>query len=79
MENSTFADDSSHIFGAKWNVHQLRLTAASPTQSFKYLGLIRKGSSNWSATWVAQQAFTSKKWRPGCHLMNFVALTCFDL
>ena len=75
MENATFADDSSHIFGAKWNVHQLRLTAASPTQSFKYLGLIRKGSLNWSAaTWAAQRGFYEQKveaWLPFDELCGF--------
>ena len=38
--------DSSHMLGARWDAHQLRLTAASPTHSFKYLGLIRKGLAN---------------------------------
>ena len=53
--------DSSHILGAKWDAHQLRLTAASPTQSF-------------SATWAGQPGFSEGKleaWLPFEELCGF--------
>ena len=66
--------DSSHMLGARWDAHQLRLTAASPTHSFKYLGLIRKGLANQSATWAGQPGFSEGKleaWLPLEELCGF--------
>ena len=53
-----------------------------PTQSFKYLGLIRKGSSNWSATWAAQPGFYEQKveaWLPFEELCGFDMLWLLKL
>jgi hypothetical protein len=55
------------------------MTAVSPTQSFKYLGLIRnlrdkKLPIKWSATWAAQRGFYEQKveaWLPFEELCGF--------